>query len=330
MTQIAANNFPLRAKRLATEVALTRPDVIGLQEVFDFTVDGFNVGPPFVNHLDTLLAELAARGQNYVVAATVEHLDITLPIPGVGNVRVLDRDVILVRSNVSFTNINGSYLIGGLCELPIPNPAFGLIGPANLTSSVSEDGCNYTITAGVNSPVGFIDIERGFVAIDATVRGKTYRVVNTHLEVQQPDPLDPNSAIIQFLQSVELVGSVQSLTASDVPIILLGDINSGPTDPPLGPIVPPYQVLAGSGFADSWDNNWLALFDPNGFTCCELSDLSNTSSIHDERIDVIFTANQSFIPLAWVIGRAPLFPLGLPPNWASDHGGVYGKLIARP
>lgn len=72
LQQIAANNFPLRARRLATEVALTRPDLIGLQEVYDFTVDGSNFGPPFVNHLHETLAALAAKGQNYEVAAAVE------------------------------------------------------------------------------------------------------------------------------------------------------------------------------------------------------------------------------------------------------------------
>jgi len=72
LQQIAANNFPLRARRLATEVALTRPDLIGLQEIYDFTVDGSNFGPPFVNHLHETLAALAAKGQNYEVAAAVE------------------------------------------------------------------------------------------------------------------------------------------------------------------------------------------------------------------------------------------------------------------
>jgi hypothetical protein len=36
LQQAAANDFPSRAKRLATEVALTKPDLIGLQEVYDF------------------------------------------------------------------------------------------------------------------------------------------------------------------------------------------------------------------------------------------------------------------------------------------------------
>ena len=59
---IAVNNFPLRARRLATEVAFTKPDLIGLQEVFDFTVDGANIEPPFVDHLAETLEALDDKG----------------------------------------------------------------------------------------------------------------------------------------------------------------------------------------------------------------------------------------------------------------------------
>ena len=86
LEQIAANAFPLRARRLAAEVALTRPDLIGLQEVYNFTLEGSNFGPPFVDHLTETLEALAAKGQNYEVAATVENLDITIPIEGIGSV----------------------------------------------------------------------------------------------------------------------------------------------------------------------------------------------------------------------------------------------------
>ena len=81
LQQIAANNFPLRVRRFATQVALTKPDLIGLKEVYDFTVEGSNFGPPFVNHLDETLAALAAKGQNYKVAATLNNLG-----PGLGEV----------------------------------------------------------------------------------------------------------------------------------------------------------------------------------------------------------------------------------------------------
>ena len=49
-------------------------------------------------------------------------------------------------------------------------------------------------------------------------------------------------------------------------------------------------------------------------------------SLLNERIDVIFVREQSFVPLAFVTGQVPIFPLFLPPNWASDHAGVFGNL----
>jgi endonuclease/exonuclease/phosphatase family metal-dependent hydrolase len=182
----------------------------------------------------------------------------------------------------------------------------------------------------VNSPVGLITIERGFVGVDVTVRGEKYRVVDTHLEQRQPDPNDPSSAILQSLQSVELVTTLLNTTPANRTLILLGDFNSSPEDVPIGPIVPPYQVIVGSGFADIWDRNPLKLFDRNGFTCCQLEDLSNTTSDLYERIDIIFVRDTSFRPLAFVTGRVPIFPLSQPPNWASDHGGVFAKLIFSP
>jgi len=329
LQQIAANNFPLRARRLAAEVALTKPDLIGLQEVYNFTVEGLNIGQPFVNHLDETLAALNDKGQSYQVAATLNNLDITVPIEGIGSVRVLDRDVILVREGVTWENLSGPYTTGGLCEIPIPNPAYAVFGPSLLTSTSSEDGCNYTIAARVDSPAGQITIERGFVGVDATVRGKTYRFVNTHLEQRQPEPTDPSSRLLQFLQSVELIGTLQAITPPDLPLILLGDFNSSPEDEPIDSIIPPYQVIVGQGFADVWDTNPLARFDPEGLTCCEFADMSNRRSDHYERIDIIFARDTSFLPWAFVTGRVPIFPLRRPPNWASDHGGVFGEIIFR-
>ena len=340
LAQIAANNFPLRARRLATEVALTKPDLIGLQEVFNFELNDNNPGRPFVDHLEETLAALAAKGQSYVVAAKVKNLDIeiALDIDGDDNpelVRVVDRDVILAREDIYFTTLAGNYDpengTGGLCGVP-----GSLFGFAGLQSMPSEDGCNYTIVAKVeeeDSPLDSpITIERGFVGVDATVRGKAYRFINSHLEGAQPDPTDPNSDIIQYLQAVELVGTLQETTPDDLPLILVGDFNSSPDDASDNPDDNhdvPYQIIVDGGFADIWDTNLLKFFDPNGLTCCQDDDLLNTTSRLDERIDLIFIRDTSFLPIAFVTGRVPIFPLSLPPNWASDHSGVFGKLIFR-
>lgn len=311
---IAVNNFSLRARRLATEIALTKPDLIGLQEVFNFELNGKNVGPPFVDHLAETLEALDDKGQSYVVAATVKNLDIEIEIPldidgdkipELVRVRVVDRDVILFRDD---DDVEGVTIVK-LCEDRNP------------------DGCNYTIADKVPSPVGQITIERGFVGVDATVRGKAYRFVNTHLEGTGPTD-DPSGRRIQSLQAEELVETLQ-YTPDDLPLILVGDFNSSPDDALVDPDVP-YHIIVNEGFfADIWDTNLLKFFDPNGLTCCQDNDLLNTTSLLDERLDLIFIRDSSFLPIAFVTGRVPIFPLSLPPNWASDHGGVFGKLIFR-
>jgi len=49
-------------------------------------------------------------------------------------------------------------------------------------------------------------------------------------------------------------------------------------------------------------------------------------SLLNERIDIIFVRGPSFLSLALVTGRVPIFPLNEPPNWVSDHGGVFANL----
>jgi endonuclease/exonuclease/phosphatase family metal-dependent hydrolase len=332
LRQIAANDFPTRARGLAREVLLTQPDVIGLQEVYDYTVNGRNTAPPFVDHLQQTLNALSALGLHYAVASTVSNLDVTLPVDVDGDsvpeaVRVLDRDVILVRTGLSFHTLRGSSMSGGLCGVAVQNPAPIPPLPMTLSSTPSQDGCTYTIVASVNSPLGPIVAKRGFSGIDVSVNGKTYRVVNTHLELQQLDPTNPGTAIIQYLQSVELVGTLKATTPSDRTLIALGDFNSTPVSTPVDSILPPYQVMVSNGFADGWRTNPLALLDRDGFTCCQREDLSNKTSQLSERDDHIFVrTGTAFLPLEVVTGQIPLLGRSKPPFWASDHGGVFGLL----
>jgi hypothetical protein len=331
--QIAANDFPRRAKGLAREVLLTQPDVIGLQEVYDFELNGQNPGPPFVNHLQTTLDALSSLGLHYVVAGITHNLDLTLPLDINGDsipeaIHILDRDVILLRAGLSYMPLRGSYLTGGICGVPIPNPVPIPSLPPTLQSQVSQDGCTYTVVAFVNTPVGPITVRRGFLGIDVNVGDRIYRVVNSHVELRQPDPSDPSTAIIQSLQAIELAATLKATTPANRILIALGDYNSSPADTAIGGIVPPYQIMSAAGFADSWITNTLAFLDFDGFTCCEEADLSNRRSVASERIDLVFVRSQTrFLPSAVVTGRLPLLPLNRPPFWASDHGGVFTGFI---
>ena len=176
-------DFPGRAEVLADEVLLHEPHVIGLQEVALVrrqSPGDVLVGNPVpatdveTDYLQLLLDALAARGLNYVVAASVDNADIELPLFGVtiDDIRLTDRDVLLVRADVPFGNtVAGNYRDQVIIDL-----------------SGTE-----------------IDFNRGYTQADVVVNNRTYRVFNTHLDVG-------SQSAIQALQAAELVGLHEATT----------------------------------------------------------------------------------------------------------------------
>jgi hypothetical protein len=78
----------------------------------------------------------------------------------------------------------------------------------------------------------------------------------------------------------------------------------------------------GVPYTDVWD---LRPGNPEGLTCCQLADLSNPVSIHDERVDVIFSVLAPSKVKANVLDDEPSdkTPSRL---WPSDHAAVIGEL----
>jgi endonuclease/exonuclease/phosphatase family metal-dependent hydrolase len=192
------------------------------------------------------------------------------------------------------------------------------------TSNAASD--NYDDAFSVN--VSGVDVVflRGWTAVNAEVRGKNYRFVNTHLEVQgsvaSPIGLVPS---IQADQAQELI---DLLSTEELPLVVVGDFNSSSEDP----ITQPYTLLTNAGYVDSWTHYFGNLGD--GFTCCQDADLLNPVSALDERVDLIFVRNDKAGDLhfslfntldAEVTGEEPAdkTPSGL---WPSDHGGVAARL----
>jgi hypothetical protein len=205
-------------------------------------------------------------------------------------ISLTDRDVILRRSDVS-----------------TENAATG----------------NYDAVFAVN--VGGVEVAftRGWAAVDATVRGRSYRFVATHLEVQGGGGITPPE--IQALQAGELI---ELLASETLPIILVGDFNSSSEDPE----GQPYSLLRDAGYLDTWNTQVRPPAD-EGFTCCQDADLLNADSVLDERVDLIWVRNdQGKLKSAFavtkdadVLGDEPAdkTPSGL---WPSDHAGVASEL----
>ena len=179
LEQITANRSQERFTALAAQITKRRPHLVGLQEVWRFNcipvapqLPGLPPNYPCTDpsiagaFQDHLTGTTAALGTTYSKVAVVENFSIQffvippesatpqLPagtvVPGIpffvngvpAFLQVLDRDVILARSDVVATKY----------EYPC--------------GRVSADGCNYN----VDLPLGALgSVKRGFVAVDATV-----------------------------------------------------------------------------------------------------------------------------------------------------------------
>jgi endonuclease/exonuclease/phosphatase family metal-dependent hydrolase len=289
---VQKTNFPLRAKLLAKEVKRTRPDLIGLQEVAlwrrgpDGLQDGATTPATQVvyDFLSILQRELKRAGLRYRVGAKQQEANLESPIDAGYDVRLTMFDVVLVKKR------------RGL----------------RVQRSLSK---NYVIDVGVPTPIGTIRSRRGWAAVDATLSGRRFRFVDTHLE----------SALEQTRvdQAKELIGPNGPLRVHR-PIILVGDFNSDPN----GKESPSsaFDVLKRFGLVDSWPQ-----INPGnpGYACClDHSDLSDTTAeAFDHRIDLILTKPRLLGVSAQTVGtRVSDRAGGL---WPSDHGGVVATFRLR-
>ncbi len=317
---IAIANIPERAKSLAQSIADRKPHLVALQEVYAFgctsLVTDFDAcalfDGAFNDHLALTTSALEELGSEYHVVAILQNMTIpALPVfvTGIAGpamvVSVIDRDVILARSDVS----------ASVAEIPCVRPA-----PAS-------DGCHYQAVAPVETPLGVITVERGFVAVNARVRGDDYLFVNTHLEVRMLGSSEDSTAL-QPLQARELNGTLAGYLSylPEAPrVILAGDFNNGPANVPLEPYLLPtaYQQLS-VAFTDTWNLRHGKGKD-KGLTCCQAADLLNDPSSLDERIDIVFALPAPAKVKANVV-NANLTDKTASGLWPSDHASVFTKL----
>jgi len=338
LESVAASLPADRVGRLAKLIADRSPHVVALNEAFSYSCENFAVDTPategcgnqrikgaFVDFLATTEANLAGK---YVTTARVKNFAVAgLPFEIDGYwalLTVMDRDVILVRSDVAPT------------AAPVPLAA-------NPACRPSLEGCNYQAVPTVPTALGPINVERGYAAVDLVVGGQIYRVFATHLEQRQlvqgsPDP-DP-TRVLQRLQAAELVQTALLFpTAPGTKTLIVGDINSSPVDglttlpTPIGPLPPPYALIAGNGFVDVWTlrpGTEPAQGAPLvGFSCCQDADLFNHKSMLYERIDMIFSLTLPKKAMdARLLGdtqASKTWPPGLG-VWPSDHASVAARL----
>jgi endonuclease/exonuclease/phosphatase family metal-dependent hydrolase len=301
--QVVRTDFPTRAEALADEVAEAMPDLIGLQEVTMWREYPFNfavlpqLAPDLGNEtvrydfLAILLGELADRGLSYDAVAEVQNFDGFQPtgIPPAGVfLRLTDRDVILARSDRR---------VG---DLRISNPQAGNF-EQNLMLEVLE------------TP---LEILRGWASVDVRVRGQQFRFVNTHLEAWGLSEDLSGGEDLRVQQVGELLAGP---LATDLPVILVGDINSKAPD------AAAYLALRAAGL----DDPWLALREgEDGFTCCFDDEVADPDAELKSRIDVVL-ASDRFRPRSIDVVGDEVDDMidGL---WPSDHAGVVATLVLDP
>lgn len=190
--QVQANRFDLRAEALADEILVTLPDVIGLQEVSLWRTqspgDSAGARTPAtavaLDYLAILLDKLSARGLTYVAAQQLELFDVEVPVASGQDVRLTDRQVILVREGVPFVAGPGEQ---GVFSSLLPLPVFGATLP----------------------------VKRGWTKAEVTVGGEDVTVYGTHLEAFDESARDAQAAELATILDAEtgrvvLVGDLNS------------------------------------------------------------------------------------------------------------------------
>jgi endonuclease/exonuclease/phosphatase family metal-dependent hydrolase len=281
LQEVIMSNYAARAGLLADEIGTEAPDLIGLQEVSLIEADSPDIA---LDQLQLLLKALAARNLHYAPVAVNTLTSVTVPTK-TGFVRYTDQDVVLARTDLQQS------------ELALSNIQ------------------KHIYSAKLNFPIGgqSLPVLRGYISVDAKVRGKTFRFIDTHMENLVPGV--PDAFQPQLAQANELLDFVRTTA---LPVVLAGDFNcNAEQGPDHGAAT---DAIVASGFSDTW-----RVFNApgGGFTWpLFLEDFNAGSSVAPfERIDLIF---------ARYLNVLEVHRTGLNSPWPSDHAGVVSTVQLVP
>ncbi len=271
--EVVASDIPARAGLVAHEIAIAEPDVVSVQEASLWQWQS-SAGPASIDALTALEQALAADGAHYAVVSALDEFSGAALVSGTGQVSFLDRDALLVRTDEP---------------------------PGHLRVSNVQTG-HYATVLSAPTVAGTVTIPRGWISADLTIQGRTVRVVATHLE--------SFSATVQQAQGAELVAGPAS---SSLPVIIAGDLNTGPLASG-GFVTPTYQQILNGGFVDTWP-----VTNPGvpGLTNAFHAEDPYGPSVPDKRIDLVLVKGNLQPMSDTLLGTSPVDGL-----WPSDHAGV--------
>ena len=304
-------DFATRSKLLAEEIAAARPDLVGLQEVALWRHGPMQldqIGRPDATVVDydflaILLADLAARGVRYEMVHIQQESDVEAPAftgnPFTGSagsahdVRLTDRDVILVRSNAGI-RIEGS------------------------------GGANYSQRVEVQLGDTAFPFIRGYAWADVAVGPAKIRFVTTHLESR--------SSQLAEAQADELLNGPAGNTSLSTVIACDCNSNpaspAARSGLPIGSGAAYRLITESHGFTDLWLQQPGRAGPGNTAWLSEL--VNNDTARFNRRIDLVLAKSAPSMPIvasrADVTGdelndRDPVSKL-----WPSDHAGVVVQL----
>lgn len=285
--QIVASDPPARLDGLAREIAVTRPEVAGLEEMWTLqTAPATATGPgqftTVFDWLQLLTNALAAHGAHYQVAVISTESDIIMPLVDLHTGRIIfgrltDHEVILVRSDLPPGYLRVSNPQTGRFATHIQIPSIGL------------------------------SIERGWCSVDVYTRGERFQFICAHLE-------EETVPAIQMAQAQELLAGLANVAQ---PVILVGDFNADPLHR-TGTVT--YDAFVQAGFGDAWLT--AHPFEPaGGLTWGHDPELANPSVAFKWRLDLVLYRGGEFHPV-FVEVLDPGLGRTQPPFWPSDHGAV--------
>ncbi|HEY5052122.1 MAG TPA: endonuclease/exonuclease/phosphatase family protein [Solirubrobacterales bacterium] len=309
LREVTANDFPTRAKGLAHEILEKQPDLVGLQEVALWrtgppSLAPLSTGPSATtvryDYLQLLLEQLNKGKPQYEVVVSQNEFDFEAPAdengvagdgpnPAIANAeidgRLTMRDVILARRGAG---------------VETANPTAG----------------HFAHLLDVSILGGQVPVTRGWVSTDARVRGSHwFRFVNTHLEAFDPASVVPS---VRAQQAAELVAPGGPAT-SDLPVVLVGDLNSDDDTVEPGD-QQAYRTLLEAGMRER------STASPLG--CCLKSTLltegaGGSVTDFDHQVDHVMTRDPSEVKLkeSAVTGLLPVNGF-----WDSDHAGLFSAL----
>jgi len=279
-----------RMAAIADEIVASNPAAVGLQEVTTWTT----------YPRDPVTGALGAPTVAY------DFLELLLAA--------------LADRGVTYHEVAGATATNFTPPAPIPVLVGGV--PSQAVSLTDRDvilrrddvkawnGRNGNFDTILKPPAFPLRIDRGWGSADLRTRLATLRFVNTHTEAFGPE-------IIRIGEITELFAAQQAVAAESgaLPTVYVGDFNSAPGQGG-------YQTLAAQ-LGDAWT---ATQGTADGFTCCQDADLTNATSVLDERIDLVMIGDGVTATRSHLTGTTPVDLPG-DTRWASDHAGVVARIV---